>query len=199
MLRTKGKRKKFIPVDKFAYRINERIRSPKVRVIDENGAQAGVLDIAQALAIAREKELDLIEVFPKSDPPVCKILDYGQFQYQQSRKTQELKSKVKKTETKGIRLSYKIGQHDLDFKKEQALKFLSKGDKVRIEIILRGREKQYAFNTRDKIMEFINTLKQETDVTMEQPPKKLGNQISVLIAPAGKNAAPSEKTNEANN
>ncbi len=186
MLRTKGRRKKFKP-DKSQYRVNQRIRVPEVRVIDEAGAQIGVMPTNKALALAEERGLDLVEVFPKSAPPVCKILDYGQFQYQQNRKTQEQKVKVRKTETKGLRLSYKIGQHDLDFKKEQALKFLSKGDKVRLEMFLKGRERQFIRDAMEKINQFIEALRTETVLTLEQPAKYQGGQISALIAPESKN------------
>lgn len=182
MLRTKGRRKKYV-APKDLFRVNWRIRVPEVRVIDEKGGQIGVMETRLAIALAEERGFDLVEVFPKSEPPVCKLLDYGQFQYQQKRKEQESKASVKKTDTKGIRISYKIGQHDLDFRKEQALKFLSKGDKVKIEMILKGREKKFNADAFEKINDFINQLSKEAQFTVESPAKRLGGQIAVLIAP----------------
>ncbi|MFA6304439.1 MAG: translation initiation factor IF-3 [Patescibacteria group bacterium] len=182
MLRTKGRRKKYTP-SKDVYRINLRIRVPEVRVIDETGQQIGVMKTSQALVLAEEKGLDLVEVFPKSVPPVCKLLDYGQYQYQLARKVQDQKAKVKKVETKGIRISYKIGQHDLDFRKDQALKFLSKGDKVKIEMILKGREKKFNADAFEKMNDFIKLLAQDAKFTVEQPLKRQGGQIFTLITP----------------
>lgn len=180
MLHTKGRRRFYNkPEEKKFFFINERIRVPEVFVIDENNQALGKMPTSKALTLAQEKELDLIEINPKANPPICKILDFGQFQYQQSRKVQEQKANVKKVDIKGIRLSYKIGQHDLDFRKNQALKFLSKGDKVKIETILRGRERQYQREAMQKIQEFINSL---GEVNVEQPIKKMGNQISCLIS-----------------
>lgn len=178
MLRVK--RKKFTHKNerKFFW-VNERIRVPRVTVIDENGQPLGAMAINEALGIAEEKELDLVEVDPKAEPPVCKILDFGQFQYQQSRKAQQQKAHVKKVEIKGIRLSYKIGRHDLEFRKNQALKFLNKGDKVKIETILRGRERQYTLEAGAKINDFIKSLGE--NIVVEQPIKKQGNQLSALI------------------
>ena len=179
MLRVK--RKKAQKRDKKFFWVNERIRIPRVSVIDENGQALGEMPTSEALKLAQEKELDLVEVNPKARPPVCKILDFGQFQYQQSRKTQQQKAHAKKVEIKGIRLSYKIGKHDLDFRKKQANKFLAKGDKVKIETILRGRERQYAREAGDKINDFIKSLDEE--VTIEQSVKKQGNQLFALVAP----------------
>ena len=183
MLRAKRRKKRYFKPDKSIYRVNERIRMPQVKVIDEEGKLVGIMPIDKALKLAREKELDLVEVFPKSRPPVCKILNYGQFQYQQSRKAQEQKAKVKKIETKGIRISYKMGRHDLDFRKTQALKFLNKGDKVKIEMILRGRERRFANDAREKIRDFVKSLSTEAEIKIEQSLKKQGGQLFILISP----------------
>ena len=149
-------------------------------VIDNEGHQLGVMPTAKALALAEESGFDLVEVFPKSRPSVCRIMDYGQFQYQQSRKSQ--KTNVKKVETKGVRISFKIGQHDLEMRKNQAVKFLSKGDKVKVEMILRGREKKYHQDALQKVKEFIETIKTEQPINIEQEPKKQGGQISAIIS-----------------
>lgn len=178
MLRVK--RKKVQQKDNKFFWVNERIRIPRVSVIDEDGQPLGEMSTPIALKLAQDKGLDLVEVDPTTQPPVCKILDFGQFQYQQSRKSQQQKTRTKKVETKGIRLSYKIGKHDLDFRVKQAAKFLAKGDKVKIETILRGREKRYTKEAGDKIIEFIKILGE--DVIIEQPIKIQGNQLFALIA-----------------
>jgi len=184
MLRTKGRRRHDTSLaPKILYRVNNQIRVPQVVVIDENGENLGAMPTFKAIALAVEKELDLVEVFPKGEPPVCKILDHGQFQYQMARKSQEAKSNIKKVEIKGIRISYKIGQHDLEMRLAQAVKFLTKGDKVKVEMILRGREKQYAQDAQIKINEFIKQLEQQIPVIIEVPAKRQGGQIAALVAP----------------
>lgn len=184
MLRTKGRRRRpEMVVNKSLYRVNHQIKSPSVMVINEAGENLGEMPIFKALNLAVEQEMDLVEVFPKSQPPVCKILDYGQFQYQQKRKDQEARTNVKKTELKGIRISYKIGQHDLELRISQAVKFLAKGDKVKVEMILRGREKQYWADAQDKVRDFVSQLQKLTPIIIEQSVKKQGGQVSALVAP----------------
>jgi len=182
MLRVR--RKKVFVKDKKSFRVNQQIRIPEVMVIDENGNSLGKLDTRKALEIAKEKELDLVEVNPKAHPPICKIQNYGQFQYQQAKKAQHQKVHAKKVEIKGVRISYKIGAHDLEFRKKQVEKFLSKGDKVRIETILRGRERQYTREAIQKINNFIESL--DIDINVEQPIKKLGAKISTTITSGSK-------------
>ena len=187
MLRTRGRRRhnnNLAP--KIIYRVNHQIRAPQVVVIDENGENLGALPIFKAITLATEKELDLVEVFPKGEPPVCKILDNGQFQYQMARKSQEARSNLKKVEIKGVRISYKIGRHDLEMRLAQAIKFLTKGDKVKIEMIVRGREKQYAQDAQLKVAEFIKQLEQQIAVNIEQPAKRQGGQIAAIVAPKNK-------------
>jgi len=154
-----------------------RIRAPEVRVIDENGQQLGVMPTSEALNIAHDKGLDLIEVSPKSQPPVCKIMSFGQFQYQQSKQKQK---KAKKIELKIIRLSLKIGKHDLEIKANQAKKFLNEGDKVKIELILRGREKQRLDLAKIIINNFV-TENFEKIIKFEQPLKIQGGNLSLII------------------
>jgi len=125
------------------YKINHQITAPEVRVIDEAENNIGVMPTSQALALAREKGLDLMEVSPKAQPPVVRFGRYGQFKYEQEKKIKQQKTKQKKVEVKGIRLSFRIGAHDLEVRKEQALKFLANRDKVRIELPLSGRERQF--------------------------------------------------------
>ncbi|MBT3689901.1 translation initiation factor IF-3 [bacterium] len=182
MLRVR--RKKVFKKDKKFFRVNDQIRIPEVMVIDENGESLGKLETHKALAIAKEKELDLVEVNPKANPSICKIQDYGQFQYQQAKKAQHQKTHAKKVEIKGVRMSYKIGAHDLDFKRKQVDKFLKKGNKIKIETILRGRERQYTREAIEKINQFIESL--DIEVIVESPIKKQGARISTIIAPGSK-------------
>lgn len=121
-------------------RINERIRIPEIRLIDEVGEHVGVLRTRDALEIARERGLDLVEVQPNAVPPVCRLMDYGKFRYEESRKERESRKRQKTAEVKEIRLSPKIDEHDLDTKGRQALKFLEAGDKVKLTVRFRGRE-----------------------------------------------------------
>lgn len=176
----RAKRRKPQKSDKKFFRVNERIRVPNVLLIDENGKHLGEIQTFKALEIANEKELDLVEVSPKANPPVCRILDYGQFQYQQSRKLQAQKAQTKKLETKVIRISFKIGKHDLELRKNQTQKFLEKGHKVSVEMILRGRERQH----KNRAVEIINNLLNSVseDIVIEQPVKVQGSKISSLIS-----------------
>jgi translation initiation factor IF-3 len=175
----RGRRKNFQKNNRKIFYVNERIRSPRVVVIDENGQHLGELDTRQALGLAEEKGLDLVEVSPTSQPPVCKIINYGQFLYQQSRKQQTQKARAKRVEIKLIRISFKIGKHDLELKMNQAKKFLERGDKVKVEMILKGREKQHRKRAVEILSEFINLLDQK--IIIEQPLTAVGGQISTLI------------------
>ena len=129
--------------------------------------------------MAREKGLDLIEIAPNIRPPVCRIIDYGKYQYQKSKKEKEQKSKQKRIEVKGIRISLRIGQHDLETRTKQAEKFLNKGHKVRIEIILKGREKNLIDMAKEKLNQFIKTIPLETKI--EQEIRKQPRGLSVVI------------------
>ncbi|UCC90055.1 MAG: translation initiation factor IF-3 [Anaerolineales bacterium] len=121
-------------------RINEEIRAPEVRLIDENGAQVGVISITEALEIARTRETDLVEVAPNASPPVCRLMDYGKFLYERSKREREARRAQKQTEVKEIRLRPKTGEHDIAYKVRDARRFLQKGAKVKVRIRFRGRE-----------------------------------------------------------
>jgi translation initiation factor IF-3 len=139
-------------------RINEMIRVPEVFLIDAEGESRGVMPTDQAIALAREVELDLVEVSPKAEPPVCKILNFGKFQYSQAKQEQHAKAKQKKVETKGIRIGLRTDTHDLEFKRSQAEKFLKKGQKVKVEIVLRGREKYLPDRAREAFVAFLQSI-----------------------------------------
>ncbi|MFZ6015345.1 MAG: translation initiation factor IF-3 [Patescibacteria group bacterium] len=167
--------------DKIKYRYNEQIRVPEVRVIDDEGQALGVMPTRQALSLAEEKGFDLVEVSPKANPPVCKLLDYGAFKYQKEKEMKQQKAHAKKVEVKGIRLSVKIGSGDLETRLKQAIKFLEEGQKLKIEIILRGREKAHGDLAMAKIQDFINKISKEYELFTEQPPKRQGGNISAII------------------
>lgn len=166
------------------YRTNEKILSPEVRVITENGDMLGVMPTTEALAKAQEMEMDLVEVSPKAQPPVVKIADYGKMKYKAEKLASKQKVKQKKTEVKDIRLSLRISPHDLDMRYTQGLKFLQKGNKLKIEIILRGREKQLKDKAREIMDNFVRRLEQEEsiDVTVEQPLTRQANGFNMTLA-----------------
>lgn len=143
---------------KIRSRVNEQILAPSVVVIDIAGVNHGTMDIAAALALAREQEADLVEVSPLASPPVCKVTDFGKLQYRQAKQEQQAKTKQKQVETKGIRIGFRTDTHDLLFKKTQAEKFLSKGNKVRVEIILRGREKAMYDKAKENLNQFLKNI-----------------------------------------
>ncbi|MFZ2300097.1 MAG: translation initiation factor IF-3 [Candidatus Moraniibacteriota bacterium] len=143
---------------KIRSRVNELILVPEVVVIDIEGVNRGTMDIAAAIALAREQEADLVEVSPLAKPPVCKVTDFGKLQYRQAKQEQQQKAKQKKVETKGIRIGFRTDTHDLLFKKTQAEKFLTKGNKVRVEIVLRGREKAMHQKARENLHQFLRSI-----------------------------------------
>lgn len=144
-------------------------------LIDDQGQQLGKTPTAKALELARERGLDLVEVSPLAKPPVAKILDFGQFKYQQS-KTQQ---KTKKVDTKQVKISFKMGAHDVEVRQKQTEKFLSKGHKVKVMMRLKGREKAMKDLAREKMNEFVNTL--PVEVKMEKPVAYEGGQFQVTI------------------
>lgn len=158
------------------YRINNRITARQVRLIDETGKHLGIFDIEEALRIAREKNLDLVEISPKETPPVTKIMDFGKFLYTEKKKE---KGKRKKQEIKIVRLSLRMGKHDLEVKKNQILKFLNDNQKVKIEMILKGREKLH-FNLAEEIIN--NLVNYLGEIKIEQPLSRQGDRLTILIS-----------------
>ncbi len=177
----RGPIKKIFPKKAPRERINEQIRAAQIRVIDGQGNQLGIMTPLEALQIAREREVDLVEVAPLANPPVCRIMDYGKFQYQQSKQDRLSKSKQKKIEVKGIRIGIRTDEHDLDFKKNQAEKFLKKGDKVKIEIILRGREKARKDLARNSLALFMKSI--AIPHAVEQEIKSFPGGLNAIITP----------------
>lgn len=163
------------------YRANERIIAPEVRLIDEQGKFLGVLKLQEALRIAQEREFDLVEVAPKDVPPVCKLLDFGTFKYQKAKEQRVQKAHAKKVEVKGIRLSVKIGEHDLEVRRRKALDFLADGDKLKLEIILRGREKAHGELATERILDFIKRIEETYQLYIEQPVTRQGGNVSAIV------------------
>lgn len=154
MRRRRHNRPKPKVVVKQRYRINEQITAPEVVVISETGEQLGAMTVAAGIALAKERELDLVEVSPQATPPVCRLTDYGKMQYHHAKQAQAAKAKQKKVETKGVRLGYRTEKHDLFFKKTQAEKFMLKGHKVKIDMMLRGREKAMGDKAKEILLAF---------------------------------------------
>ena len=159
---------------------NERKRAQQVRVIDESGKQIGILNLKEALKLAQERHLDLVQVTEKVSPPVCKILDYGKYLYELKKKE---RGKTKKGgQIKGIRLGYGISEHDLQTRVSQAINFLEKGYKVRIEMKLRGREKGLSDFAKSKIEKFLEILKEKIPIKIEEELKRKPRGLTMIIS-----------------
>lgn len=164
--------------------INEKIAATELMVIDENGEQLGVMAKSRALQEAVSRGYDLVEVSPKAVPPIGKFMDYGSFKYQRDKQEKKQKAKSKATEVKTVKVSTRIGQHDIDIRAEKAAEFLSDGDKVRIELLLRGREHQHvdvAKETVQKTIDVIASRLEGKQVKKEQEILKVGSKISAII------------------
>lgn len=171
--------KRLFEKPKELFLVNDKITAPQVLVIDDDGKNFGVMETAKAIEFARSRELDLVEVFPKAQPPVAKILDYGQFKYWKEKEARKQKAHQKQVDIKGVRLSLRIGAHDLDMRRSQALKFLTQGDKVRAEIILRGRERQQSEMAVSIIRKFIESL--GPNMRVDQDITKQAGKISMIV------------------
>lgn len=161
--------------------INEAIRDRELRVIDEDGSQLGLMSGKDAYAIALEKKLDLVKIAPQAVPPVCKIMDYGKFRYEQQKRDKEAKKKQKQVTVKEVRLSLKIEMHDMETKVNNAKRFLEEGDKVKAALRMRGRELSNTDMARDVMAKFIDLLGES--VVIERKPLMEGRSLVVIIAP----------------
>ncbi len=161
--------------------INERIRFPKIRVIDTDGAQLGIISPQEALRIAEEKELDLVLVSDKADPPVCRIMDYGKYKFEQEKKAREAKKKQHTADVKEVKMRYKIEDHDYQVRVNQAVRFLKDGDKVKATITFRGREIQHSDLAEDLLKRMATDLEELAEV--QQAPKREGRNMMMLLSP----------------
>ena len=159
--------------------INGQIRDKEVRVIGENGEQIGIMSPREAMKIAQEAELDLVKVAPKAQPPVCKIIDYGKYKYELARKEKEARKKQKTVEIKEVRLSPNIDTNDLNTKVNNAKKFISKGNKVKVTLRFRGREMAHVQQSRHILDDFAKML--EDTAVVEKAPKLEGRNMSMVL------------------
>ena len=163
--------------------INEEIRDPQVRLVDENGGQLGIVDIQAAQKLAEERELDLVKIAPNSDPPVCKLMDYGKYRFEMSKREKEQRKNQKIIELKEIRLSATIDVRDMEIKAKQTIKFLADGDKVKVSIRFRGRQITHNEIGADVMNRFFEMV---TDSAVkEKAPKMEGRSMFMILAAKG--------------
>ncbi len=160
--------------------LNEQIRDKEVRLIGENGEQLGIMSSRDALKLAREAELDLVKIAPNAQPPVCKIIDYGKYRYEQARREKEAKKKQKVIEVKEVRLSPNIDDNDLNTKISAARKFIQKGNRVKVTLRFRGREMSHMAQSKHILDEFAEKL---ADVSViEKPAKVEGRGLTLILS-----------------
>ena len=159
--------------------INGQIRDKEVRVIAENGDQLGVMPVKEAMKLAQEAELDLVKIAPKAQPPVCKIIDYGKYRYELARKEKEAKKKQKTVEVKEVRISPNIDTNDLNTKVNNAKKFIAKGNKVKVTLRFRGRERAHMQQSKHILDDFAEMLAEVAVV--EKPAKLEGRSMSMVL------------------
>ena len=160
--------------------LNEQIRDKDVRLIGENGEQLGIMSSRDALKLAREAELDLVKIAPNAQPPVCKIIDYGKYRYEQARREKEAKKKQKVIEIKEVRLSPNIDENDLNTKINAARKFIQKGDRVKVTLRFRGREMSHMAQSKHILDEFAEKL---ADIAVvEKPAKVEGRSLTLILS-----------------
>lgn len=173
-----------IAISNKPLRVNEAVRAPQIRVIDEAGKQLGIMTPAEALRLAEERGLDLVEVSPNADPPVCRLMDYGKFIYERAKKEREARKAQKSVEVKEIRLRPKIGEHDLAVKMRDMRRFLSSGNKVKVRLLFRGREVSHP----EVGKELLDRLASEfADIAnVEQAPRAEGRSLVMILGPINK-------------
>ena len=165
-------------------RVNREIRAPSVRVIGKDGSQVGLMVVDEAIALAEKEGLDLVEISPNANPPVCKVIDYGKFRYEQTKKEKEGKKTQHQVKVKEIKVKPNIDEHDLQVKIKRAREFIEKGNKVRVTCMFRGREMarpELGQKVANRIAEELGDIAQT-----ETPPKQMGRNYSLVLAPMGK-------------
>ena len=180
----RGRGPRFVPPPPDAHRINRHIRVPQVRLVGADGTQFGIVPIDEALRRAEEAQLDLVEVAPTAQPPVCRILDYGKFKYQQHKKEAEARRKQATTVVKELRLGYRTDVGDLERQIAKAREFLAEGDRVKFSLRFRGREMAYQDLGRQKLMKVCEALADAA--TVEGNPRMEGRLMGVVLAPGAK-------------
>jgi len=161
--------------------INERIRFREIRVIDTDGGQLGIMTPAEALRMAEDKDLDLVLLSDKAEPPVCRIMDYGKYKFEQEKKAREAKKKQHAAEVKEVKMRYKIEEHDYNVRINQAERFLKSGDKVKATVTFRGREIQHTDLAEELLNRMATDLQEIAEV--QQSPKREGRNMMMLLSP----------------
>ncbi|NER48806.1 MAG: translation initiation factor IF-3 [Symploca sp. SIO1A3] len=161
--------------------INERIRFPKIRAISNEGEQLGIISPQEALRMAEEKGLDLVLVSDQADPPVCRIMDYGKYQFEQQKRAREAKKKQHTADVKEVKMRYKIDDHDYQVRVNNAQRFLKSGDKVKATITFRGREIQHSHLAHQLLVRMAQDLQEVGEV--QQAPKREGRNMMMLLSP----------------
>ncbi len=162
-------------------KINERIRFPEIRVIDNDGSQLGILTPDDARIVADEQGLDLVLVSETAKPPVCRIMDYGKYKFEQEKKAREAKKKQHTADVKEVKMRYKIDEHDYQVRVTQAQRFLKAGDKVKATITFRGREIQHAHLAEELLKRMATDLQNEAEI--QQIPKREGRNMMMFLSP----------------
>ena len=162
--------------------INEAIREKEVRVVDASGQQLGIMSSRQALELAQQKGLDLVNIAPHAKPPVCRIMDYGKYRYEQAKREKEARKNQKVVEIKEVRLSMTIDVNDINIKAKNAVKFLKEGNKVKVSLRMRGRQTSFASHGVEVMNNFFESL--GGTAVMEKKPATEGRSIIMILAPA---------------
>jgi len=169
------------------HQINEDIRDPEVRLVGDDGAQLGVMPTRRAMEIAIEKELDLVKIAPTARPPVCRIMDYGKFRFEQSKKEKEARRSQHTVEIKEIRLSSGIDVHDFNFKLRNGQKFLQDGNKLKVSVRFRGRQMAHTSIGEQQLLKFAEGC--DELAAIERPPKLEGRSMAMFLSPRVRPAA----------
>lgn len=165
------------------HRINERIRAPELRVIGDDGKQLGIMSRQEALALARQHDTDLVEVAPQARPPVCRLMDFGKFQYERAKREREARKAQRQVDVKEVRMRPKTGQHDIDVGLRRARRFLQDGAKVKVRVRFRGREITHPEVARDLLDRFAAELEDVSEI--EKRPGLEGRSLLMILAPKG--------------
>ena len=170
-----------LPISKQELQINEQIRDKELRVIDSDGTQLGIMPLRRAMELAEQKNLDLVKIAPQANPPVCKIIDYGKFRFEQAKREKEARKNQRVVEIKEVRLSLNIDTHDFETKRNHALRFISEGNKVKVSIRFRGREMGHPELGLEIMRRFADAMSEVANV--EKPAKLEGRTMLMFLAP----------------
>ncbi len=170
-----------LPISNKELQINEQIRDKEVRVVDSDGSQLGVMPLGKAKELAAQRDLDLVKIAPQANPPVCKIIDYGKFRFEQSKREKEQRKNQRTVEIKEVRLSLNIDTHDFETKRNHAVRFIGEGNKVKASIRFRGREMGHPELGQEIMRKFAESMAEVANV--EKPPKLEGRTMLMFLAP----------------